>query len=168
MIPTIDIGGRWVPTVFVRRASGNPEAETAVLRSLAHDFGPGEGILIYPEGTRATPKKIARAQEIIAERQPEISPFANRLRHLLPPRLGGPLALLDEAEGVDVVFCGHVGFDGFQYISDIWAGHLVGSTIRVRFWHHPGAGVPTDDTGRTAWLYDQWQRMDDWIDEQRA
>ena len=25
------------------------------------------------------------------------------------------------------MFCGHVGFDGFQHISDIWAGGLVGA-----------------------------------------
>ncbi len=168
MIPTIDIGGRWVPTIFVRRASGDPVGEAAALRSLAHDLGEGEGILIYPEGTRATPPKIARAQEIIAERQPEIAPLANRLRHLLPPRLGGPLALLDEAKGVDVVFCGHVGFDGFQYISDIWAGRLVGSTIKVRFWRYPGAEIPAGAENRTAWLYERWQAIDDWIDEQRA
>ncbi len=79
IIPTIDIGGRWVPTVYVRRASTDPEGEIAVLATLADDLGPGEGILIYPEGTRATAKKIARAQEVIAERQPEISPMANRL-----------------------------------------------------------------------------------------
>jgi len=162
-IPTIDIGGRWVPTVYVRRASGDAAGETAALRGLARDLGPGEGILIYPEGTRFTPKKLARAQEVISERQPEIAPLANRLRNILPPRLGGPLALLDEAAGTDVVFCGHVGFDGFQFISDIWAGGLVGSTIRVRFWRHAASEIPAGETERTAWLYERWQEMDDWI-----
>jgi 1-acyl-sn-glycerol-3-phosphate acyltransferase len=167
IIPTIDIGGRWVPTVYVRRASTDPEGEITVLATLADDLGPGEGILIYPEGTRATAKKIARAQEVIAERQPEISPMANRLHNLLPPRLGGPLALLGRAKGVDVVFCGHVGFDGFQYISDIWAGGLVGRTIRVRFWRCPADSIPADEAARTRWLYEGWQRVDDWIGEHR-
>ncbi len=168
IIPTIDIGGRWVPTVYVRRASTDPERESAVLATLANDLEAGEGILIYPEGTRATAKKIARAQEVIAERQPEISPMANRLHNLLPPRLSGPLALLDRAEGVDVVFCGHVGFDGFQYISDIWAGGLVGRTIRVRFWRCAADSIPPGDDERTAWLYEHWQILDDWIGEQRV
>ena len=70
MIPTIDIGGRWVPTNFVRRASTDPAAEVALLRGLADDLGEGEGVLIYPEGTRHTDAKLARAQEVIAERQP--------------------------------------------------------------------------------------------------
>ncbi len=167
IIPTIDIGGRWVPTVFVRRASKDPDSEIAAVASLAEDLGTGEGILVYPEGTRATAKKIARAQAVIAERQPEISPLANRLHNLLPPRLGGPLALLDSARGVDVVFCGHVGFDGFQYISDIWTGGLVGRTIRVRFWRCAADSIPEGDDARTTWLYERWQDVDDWVGEHR-
>jgi 1-acyl-sn-glycerol-3-phosphate acyltransferase len=168
MIPTIDIGGRWVPTTFVRRASKDPAVELKTLRRLAHDLGPGEGILIYPEGTRHTDEKLARAQELIAERQPEISPLANRLRNVLPPRLGGPLALLDESRGADVVVCGHVGLDGFEYIRDIWAGGLVGTTVRVRFWRYPAGEVPAAEDERVRWLYERWQVLDDWVGEQRA
>ncbi|MDQ3728472.1 MAG: lysophospholipid acyltransferase family protein [Actinomycetota bacterium] len=165
MIPTIDIGGRWVPTNFVRRGSTDSAGEVDRLRALAFDLQEGEGILIYPEGTRFTPKKLARAQEIVRERQPGIAPLAERLRHLLPPRLGGPLALINEAPHVDVVFCGHVGFDGFQYISDIWAGRLVGSTIGVKFWRVSAAEIPADEGERAKWLYGHWQEMDDWIGE---
>ncbi len=167
-IPTIDIGARWVPTIFVRRASADAAGEVAALRRLAHDLGPGEGVLIYPEGTRFTERKLARAQEVIAERQPELGPLAARLENVLPPRLGGPLALLDEATGVDVVFCAHVGFDGFQHVSDIWAGRLVGTSIRVRFWRFAAAEVPAGDAARTRWLYDRWLELDRWVGEQRA
>lgn len=162
-IPTIDIGGRWVPTIFVRRGSGDTAAELVNLRRLADDLGGDEGILIYPEGTRFTAKKLAAAQQVIAERRPEIAPMANRLRHVLPPRLGGPLALLDAAGDADVVLCGHVGLDGFEYISDIWGGGLVGTTIRIRFWRFHAADVPAGDEERTRWLYERWQTLDDWI-----
>ena len=168
MIPTIDIGGRWVPTIFVRRASPDPAAEVKLLRGLADDLGEGEGVLIYPEGTRHTDAKLARAQAVIAERQPAIAPMANRLKNVLPPRLGGPLALLDQAQGANVVVCGHVGFDGFEYISDIWGGGLVGTTVKVRFWRTPGAEVPAAEQDRIAWLYERWQVLDDWVGEQRA
>jgi 1-acyl-sn-glycerol-3-phosphate acyltransferase len=169
MIPTIDIGGRWCPTVFVRRGSGDAAGESAEVRSLLDGIGSGESVLVYPEGTRATAAKIARAKEIIAERQPEISPLAERLQHVLPPRLGGPLALLEEAAGeVDVVFCGHVGFDGFQRISNIWAGGLVGTRIAVRFWRSPGREVPASQQERIEWLYERWQELDDWVGEARG
>jgi 1-acyl-sn-glycerol-3-phosphate acyltransferase len=168
-IPTIDIGGRWVPTYFVRRVSADTAGEVAALKSLASGIGPGEGLLIYPEGTRFTPKKLARAQQVIAERQPDVGPLAAALRNVLPPRLGGSLALLDETSaGIDVVFCGHYGFDGFQHVSDIWAGRLVGKTIRVRFWRHRAEEVPATEGERITWLYERWQALDDWLGAQRA
>ena len=52
---------------------------------------------------------------------------------MLPPRLGGPLALLDEGRGADVVVCGHVGLDGFEYISDIWKGGLPPRTVHPEY-----------------------------------
>lgn len=168
VIPTIDIGGRWVPTNFVRRASKDPASELAQVRRLAHELGPGEGVLIYPEGTRHTEEKLRRAQQLIAERQPDIAPLADKLRWVLPPRLGGPLALLDESRGADVVVCGHVGLDGFEHIRDIWTGGLVGTTVRVRVWRYPASSLPDGEEERVRWLYERWQVLDDWVGEQRA
>jgi 1-acyl-sn-glycerol-3-phosphate acyltransferase len=167
MLPTIDIGGRWVPTNFVRRASGDAQAEVAKLRMLADDLG-REGILIYPEGTRHTDAKLARAQEIIRERQPQIAPLADRLRNVLPPRLGGPIAMLDAARGADVVLFAHVGLDGFEYISDIWGGGLIGTPVKLRFWRFPASEVPAGEDELTEWLYERWQLLDDWVGEQRG
>jgi len=168
MIPTIDIGGRWVPTVFVRRASTDPAAELATMGALTVNLTAKDGLLIYPEGTRWTAKKLARAKEIIAERQPEIAPMADRLQYVLPPRLGGTVALLEGARDADVVIFGHVGLDGFEYISDIWSGGLVGTTVRLKFWRFPAADVPNDRDELIEWLYDRWQELDDWIAEMRS
>ena len=168
-LPAIDIGGRWIPTVFIKRGSPDPDTEIRLVRELTHEMSPGEILGIYPEGTRPTPKKIARAQEIIAERQPEIAPLADRLNHLLPPRLGGPLALIDEAAaGTDIVFCAHYGFEGVRTIADLRAGALVGKTIRIRFWRFPAAELPDGDEARTRWLFDRWQTLDDWVGEREA
>jgi 1-acyl-sn-glycerol-3-phosphate acyltransferase len=167
-LPTIDIGGGMIPTNFVRRGSGDTEGELVALRKLAIDLQDDEGLLIYPEGTRYTAEKLAKAQATIAERQPQVAPLANGLKHILPPRLGGPLALLEAARGVDVVVFGHVGLDGFEYISDIWAGGLVGNTVRMKFWRFPAADVPTERDELTRWLYARWQTLDDWVGQQRA
>jgi 1-acyl-sn-glycerol-3-phosphate acyltransferase len=167
MLPVFDIGARWVPTNFVRRGSGDTDAEVEKLRRLAHEMGPDEAVLVYPEGTRFTPEKLTRAQEVVAERQPRVAPLAAQLRNVLPPRLGGPLALLDEARGLDVVFCAHSGLDGFEYISDIWGGGLVGATIRVGYWRVPAAEIPVGEHERAEWLYAQWQAVDDWVGAHR-
>ena len=162
-IPVIDIGGRWLPTQFLERVSKDPEAEIATMGRLTEDVGPAEAVLIYPEGTRATQKKIARAKEIVRERQPDVAPLAETMVNLLPPRLGGPLELLEKGEGMDVLFVAHAGFDGYEYISDIWAGGLVGATVRVKMWRIPAAEIPSDERGRIEWLYEQWQEMDRWV-----
>ena len=166
VIPVIDIGGRWIPTNFVRRGSGETEREVQNLRRIGQAMGADEAVLIYPEGTRASRKKIARAKEIVRERQPEVAALAEPLRHVLPPRLGGPLALLDEAPDVDVVFLAHVGLDGFAYLRDLWSGKLVRSTVKVRFWRVPAAEIPREHEERVRWLYGQWQALDDWVDAQ--
>jgi 1-acyl-sn-glycerol-3-phosphate acyltransferase len=168
MLPTIDIGGRWVPTLFVRRASGDTAAELERLRNLTVNLSSHDGLLIYPEGTRWTAEKLARAKEIIAERQPEIAPLAAGLRNVLPPRLGGTVALLEWARQADVVIFGHVGLDGFEFISDIWSGGLVGATVQLKFWRFPAAEVPSDRAELVAWLYERWQELDDWIGETRS
>jgi 1-acyl-sn-glycerol-3-phosphate acyltransferase len=173
MLPTIDIGGRWVPTLFVRRRSGDTDTELAKLAPLTENLGPDDGILIYPEGTRCTAEKLARAKQIIAERQPAIAPLAEPLRHVLPPRLGGVLTLLEQSRdavtvdgsGVDVVVFGHVGLDGFEYISDIWSGGLIGTTVRMKFWRYPASELPADRDALIAWLYGVWRTLDAWIGE---
>jgi 1-acyl-sn-glycerol-3-phosphate acyltransferase len=165
-LPTMDIGGRWVPTLFVRRQSADSAAEIAAVRRLAQDLGDDEAVLIYPEGTRFTPAKQARAQAQIAERRPDLAPLASALRHVLPPRLGGPLQLLDAAPGVDVVIFGHVGLDALVRVSDVWAGRLVGATVRMRFWRHPASTIPAGDRERAEWLYARWTELDHWVGEQ--
>lgn len=168
-LPTIDIGGRWVPTLFVRRASGDTAVELEKMRELCRDLGPTDAVLLYPEGTRCTDEKLARAKEIIGERQPEIAPLADRLSYLLPPRLGGALTLLQNADPADVVIFGHVGLDGFEYLSDIWSGSLVGTTVRMRFWRFPSKEVPRGDReALISWLYERWFELDAWIGETRA
>jgi 1-acyl-sn-glycerol-3-phosphate acyltransferase len=168
MLPTIDIGGRWVPTLFVRRGSGDTASELERMHALCVELSPSDGLLIYPEGTRSTAQKLARAKEIIAERQPEIAPLAERLQNLLPPRLGGTLLLLESARDADVVIFGHVGLDGFEFISDIWAGGLLRSTVRLKFWRFPAAEVPSEREQLIVWLYERWQELDDWVGEMRA
>ena len=162
--PCLDVAGRRLPNYFVRRGTGEAQ-EVGRVRALAHGLGPDEGVLIYPEGTRFTPERRARAIARIAERDARLAARAQRIRHLLPPRLGGVGALLDGAPDADVVVIAHHGFDGLRLISDIWRGGLVGLVVRVRVTRVPRSSVPEAGAARADWLYDLWQDVDDWLEQ---
>ncbi len=163
--PCLDVVGRRLPNAFVRRGSGESTREVAAVQRLMDDLGPDEGVLIYPEGTRFTPGKRARALARLAERAPDLAAKASGLRRVLPPHLGGPLGLLERNRDADIVFCAHTGFESAGSPADIVRGALVGSTIRVRFWRVPRADVPSTEQARIDWLYTHWQSLDDWLVE---
>ncbi len=167
MFPTADIGRRWAPGVFVRRGTGDTVDALDRLRALATGLGREGAVVIYPEGTLYNEEKLARAKRVLAKRQPGLAPLAAGLRHVLPPRPAGSLALLRAASDADVVILGHVGLPKFEYMSDIWQGDLVGSTVRMKVWRLPIAEVPlADEDVFSEWLYERWSELDCWIDAQ--
>jgi 1-acyl-sn-glycerol-3-phosphate acyltransferase len=165
--PCLDVAGRRLPNYFVRRGTGEAR-ELERVRALARGLATDEGVLIYPEGTRFSPQRRARAIARIGERDAGLAARAEQLRHLLPPRLGGVGALLDGAPDADVVVVAHHGFDGLRLISDIWRGGLVGLAVTVRITRVPRSTVPEAGAPRTDWLYDLWQDVDDWLEERFA
>jgi 1-acyl-sn-glycerol-3-phosphate acyltransferase len=162
--PCLDIVGNRLPNYFVRRGSGDSAREIAAVRRLADDLGPDEGVFIYPEGTRYTPERQRRALDRIRRHgDADLVARAERLRQVLPPRLGGTLALLEAETGSDVVFCVHFGFDGIRSFYDFLGGGLIDRTIEVEFWRVPAALIPKVRDDQVDWLYDQWSRVDEWV-----
>ena len=166
-LPTLDIGARWVPTCFVRRGSGDPAREIERVRTLAKGLdGPRDGVLIFPEGTRFTRAKLAAIRA--KAKSPEEAARLGRLRHLLPARPGGPVALLEEAPQAAVLVCGHVGLDDFHDLREVWGGGLIGRRVHVRFWRHEREELPTGHDELVGWLGERWQALDDWIEAERS
>lgn len=163
-LPTIDMGRRWVPTVFVRRGAVDIDAETGRIKVVASRLAPDEAVIIYPEGTLFSADKLLRSQRIVAKRQPELAELSAGLRHVLPPKLLGPIALLQAAPEADVLVLGHVGLDSFEHPRDMWRGDLVGSTVHMKFWRYAAADVPRNDAGLARWIYERWAELDTWID----
>jgi 1-acyl-sn-glycerol-3-phosphate acyltransferase len=165
--PCLDVVGQRLQNVFVRRGSADGAREVARVARLAEDIGPGEGVLIYPEGTRFTPAKRARA---LAGLRSDPARFARvaTLRHVLPPQLGGPQALLEARPDADVLLVAHVGFDGVTTLTDLWNGALLGRTVRVCFRRLPCADIPRTREDRIRWLDDQWAWVDAWVGAQHA
>ncbi|MDF1595284.1 MAG: 1-acyl-sn-glycerol-3-phosphate acyltransferase [Acidimicrobiia bacterium] len=155
--PALDIVGNRLPNFFIDRASSD-EAQLQALRDLVTDLEPHEGAIIYPEGTRFTRRK---RHAILAKLEgSEFFERASALERVLPPRINGPLAMLEGAPGADVIICAHHGLEGFATVGDILSGRLVGSTITVMFRRIARRDVPTDRQLRIDWLYAEWARVD--------
>lgn len=162
--PCLDIAGGRLGCHFAKRDAGESRNEVRKLRQLAANLRTREGVIIYPEGTRWTPAKYERVLERIElTGDQRLYELASGLERLLPPRLGGPLALVEGAPAADVVFIAHTGFEGAVKPRDVMRGGLVGKTIRVKAWKVTSEEVPEDRDEQVEWLYDNWARMDAWL-----
>jgi len=160
--PCLDLVGRRLPNSFVVRGSTRRAAEIAAVAELATNLGPRDGALIYPEGTRFSEAKLRAAQSRLrSEGRRDLADVADTFRNVLPPRLGGPLALLDAAVGVDVVVLEHAGFEAAESFGQLWAGDLVGKTVFARMRRIPASEIPATD--RERWLFEMWREMDEWV-----
>jgi 1-acyl-sn-glycerol-3-phosphate acyltransferase len=159
--PCIDIVGNALPNYFVDRTGDRP-AELDGIRSLVGNLG-DDGVLIFPEGTRFSAKKLGKA---VARLEAEGSPVAGAARSftgVLPPKHGGVLTLLDALPGVDCVFFAHTGLETFVKIASLLTGAVVGSTVRIKLWRIPASQIPSRDEDRLVWLYDQWTKVDAFV-----
>jgi 1-acyl-sn-glycerol-3-phosphate acyltransferase len=163
--PCLDVVGQRLPNAFVSRGSDQPAREEASIRRLAQNLTPGDGVVIFPEGTRFTPKKLASAlARIGASGDAQRLSHVAGLRHVLPLRSRGVLALLDAAPTADILFLAHHGLEGASHASSVLRGDLIGCRLRVHTWRVPVSELPEDRTGRLARLDGEWARLDAWID----
>jgi 1-acyl-sn-glycerol-3-phosphate acyltransferase len=164
--PIFDVVGTRIPNHFVDRGGTDTATEVARVRDLARDLGPDEGVIIYPEGTRFTKAKQARILERLQSGDPDFYARAQKLRHVLPPRVGGPQALLEGAPEADVLVVAHTGLGGFAQVGDVWAGAMVGRVVKVKMWRVDAADVPRGRREQVEWVSEHWARIDEWIHNQ--
>ncbi len=162
--PAFDLLGDRGHHAFVSRGK-DPEGDREQIKWLLSGLRPRDVPVIYPEGTRTSDEKRARLIKRLEEKgETELLSYARRLRHLLPPRLGGTLAMLEDSPGCDIVFCGHVGLEGASRFDLFREGELTHKTVRVAFWRVPWSAVPEATDARGRWILEEWQKMDDWVD----
>lgn len=161
--PCLDIVGQRLPNTFVDRSGQHRDREIAAVAALADGLGPTDGVLVYPEGTRFSPKKLEAAKAALASRPH--ADLAARFEAVLPPRTGGPLALLAAAPTLDVLILEHTGFEGARSFGALARGELVGKTLRVRIRRVPRAEIPAD---AERWLFETWLESDAWVRAQRG
>lgn len=165
VLPCLDVVGQRLPNMWVRRSAKDTAGDLQGVRALAQSLSPGEGVLIYPEGTRANDTRRAQALEALSASDPARHTRLAGLRRLMPVKPGGALALLDAAPTAEVLVVGHVGFEGLRTFDDLWRGGLTGRVVRVVVWRYDAVSLPTDAAGRLAWLDARWLELDAWVSE---
>lgn len=163
--PNLDIVGHRMGHVFVTRGTKGADASLEPIRELASRIDEGSAGVIFPEGTFFSEKRLARALNAIERRNPENLEQAQKLRHLLPPRPAGTLAMLEAAPDADVIMLGHVGVEPFDGLSQIVEN--IGDPrrrLRIKAWRFERSTIPTDPDEQVEWLFARWVEMDEWID----
>ncbi len=163
-LPSIDVYGHRLGNHFVDR-NGDTEREVAAIIDLIEQADDNAGIVIFPEGTYATPATKRRVLASLERRgDDELVALARRLEFLLPPKPAGALALLERAE--DVVVFGHVGLEGVAEFTGL-RDHLPATRpVLTMAWPFHIADLPDTDEARIQWLHQQWAALDAWVAEQ--
>lgn len=166
--PTLDIGVGRLRHLFVRRGGGDNTVELEKVKRLTEDIGPNDGVMIFPEGTRFSEKKRARIIEKLREKNDTyLLEKALSLKHVLPPRIGGSLAMLEaNVKKAYAVFCAHAGFEKATKALNFLNGSLINKTVKVKMWKIPFDEIPKTREARIEWLFDNWAKVDRWIDKQ--
>jgi 1-acyl-sn-glycerol-3-phosphate acyltransferase len=163
--PALGLYGRRLPNVFVNRQRRGDDTQLDAIRSLGAGLEPNGAAIIFPEGQFLTAERRERAIARLAETDPVLADRAATLRHLLPPRPAGTLALLETATDADVVVIGNVGLEGFGRLRDIAQRLPIDAPVKVGAWRIAAAEIPTEHAARVEWLWQQWERLDAWIGE---
>jgi 1-acyl-sn-glycerol-3-phosphate acyltransferase len=160
--PCLDLYGQRLPNTFIRRGSNDPAREIARVRELSRHLATGDGVLLYPEGTRFSERTRDRLHEkLAAEGDPEKLRRAKQFQSVLPPRIGGALACIDENPAGTVVFCAHTGFDGVRSFREFSNGMLMDKVVHAKFWSVPVADLPEKEEDRIEWLFSEWKKVDE-------
>ncbi len=162
--PGFDLMYRPLGSVFIDRDAG-PSARQA-LATLSEADGVDDVVTIYPEGRLFRQDLLERSLARLAQTDPSRAGRLSGLRHVLPPRPGGVLALLDALPGADVVVIGHVGFERAASSVDLFRRAPLDVAVRVMTRRFARADIPIEHDDRIRWLDERWLELDTWIDQQ--
>lgn len=150
-------------SVFIPRDNG-PEARAAV-RGMGEGVDSTTAVVIFPEGRLFRADRLERSKTRLADQSPERATRLAPLRHVLPPRPGGVLTLLDTIPA-DVVVIAHAGLDRYASFTELAKAVPLPNPVHVTAWRVPAGQIPATDGERIAWLDEQWLLVDEWVARQ--
>jgi len=163
--PGLDVVLTRLAGCFLSSRSGAGDDNTDRVADLAAGLGPGDALLLFPEGGNWTPSRHRRAVRRLlrAGRRRAARRAAARPR-VLPPRPAGTAAVLGTRPDADVVVVAHAGLDRLTDPGRVWrALPLTATPMRVHWWRVPSDEVPADADEVAGWLDAEWDRVARWV-----
>ena len=161
--PGFDLLYNRTGSVFIPRDNGHEAV--AIVRKLGQTVDSTTAVVIFPEGRLFRPDRLDRAMSRLALENPDRAARLASLGHVLPPRPGGVLALLDTIPA-DVVVIAHTGLDQFASFTELAKAVPLCAPIEITAWRVPVDQIPAGDGERIAWLDEQWLLVDEWVARQ--
>jgi 1-acyl-sn-glycerol-3-phosphate acyltransferase len=164
--PCVDIIAHRLPHAVLD--TGHPEACEARIEQVAAGLGRGGVLVLFPEGGNFTGKRRRRAiGKLWRSGRRREALRAERMKHVIPPRPGGALAAMRGNPEADVVFSAHTGLGLAAFPREIWRAAPLRRTFTSVTWLAPAADRPAGADAQVQWLYDWWERLDDWVVQRR-
>jgi len=161
--PLIDLLLNRLGCCFLPSPSGDGDDLTERLADMTRRLGPGEALLLFPEGANWTPTRRHRAiRRLSRDHKFEAARTATLMTNVLPPRPGGVFACIDARPGLDVVVVAHAGLDRVVRAGQLWDQLPFTTPMKVRAW--AAAEVPAVEEDRLAWLTLEWAVVDQWVE----
>jgi 1-acyl-sn-glycerol-3-phosphate acyltransferase len=166
--PAVDVVLSRIPARFISTNPRKGEDFESQIAELAKGLDENDAFVIFPEGGNFTPERrrrgIERLRRLGLERMAQ---RAEQMTHVLAPRPGGFLAALDAAPEADVVLVAHTGLDHMLTVRDVWRELPMDKVIVMRWWQVPREEIPSGRDAQIDWLFGWWEKIDDWIAENR-
>ncbi len=157
-----------VPSRFVSARPGAGNDLEAEVGELARGLDHNDAFVIFPEGGNFTEERRERAiQRLHRLGLRGMARRAEEMIHVLAPRPGGVLAALDAAPEADVLLVAHTGLDHVVSLADVWHFLPMDKELLMGWWRIPREEIPEGRDERIDWLYDWWERIDDWVEHHR-
>ena len=160
--PALDLLLNRLNCCFLASSSDDGRDMTDRLAQMASGLGPGDALLLFPEGANWTPARRQRAiRRLWHHHKTHAARAATLMTNVLPPRPDGVFTCLDANPGLGVVVVAHAGLDRMVRPRQVWDQLPLTTQMTVRAW--PTAEVPKDRADRLAWLTLEWAVVDEWV-----
>lgn len=160
--PAVDLIGHRLPHAILD-TSDREESEARIEHVAAH-LAPHGILVLFPEGGNFTPERRRRAlRRLWRTGRRQEAQTALQMSNVMPPHPGGALAALRGNPAADVVFSAHTGLGLAAFPRELWRHTPIGATLTTHMWLQVAAERPTEPEQQTEWLYEWWQRLDQWV-----